>query len=329
MSPPTRDQRAGCLLGLALGDALGFVVEAEPPDVAAAYVRDELRAGRAGARSHPSFGFGQYSDDTQLARELLRSVRECGGFDPAAFGRRIARLFAEGRDIGAGPGTRGAARRLGAGIPWAEAGAPAPYAGNGSAMRAAPVGLLLADDIPALIRVAVEQSRVTHHDTRCAGGAVAIAGAAALAARGGRIQPAAWLAELVEWVWPVDQVVGAAIERVAGWVALEPTRATAELGKAGLDPAYTDRWRGVSAYVVPSVAWTLYAFLRSPDSYWEAVCTAIEVGGDTDTLGAMAGALSGARLGAGALPGALVARLNDRGEWGSEALAELAQVTVG
>ncbi len=326
MSAPTADQRAGCLLGLALGDALGFVVEAQAPDVAAAYVRDELRAGRAGERGHASFPFGQYSDDTQLARELLLSLRESGQFDPAAFGRRIGVLFAAGRDVGAGPGSRGAALRLAAGVPWIEAGAPAPYAGNGSAMRAAPIGLLFRDDIPTLIRVAVGQSRVTHQDSRCTAGAVAMAGAAALAAHRGPIDAAAWLAELAGWVRPVDEQIGRALELVGGWVALDPPKAAAELRAAGLDPDHTEPWRGVSACVVPSVIWALYSFLRSPESYWDTVCTAIEIGGDTDTLGALAGALAGARLGAGALPGPLLARLNDRGTWREPALAELAQL---
>ena len=69
----TRSESAleGTLLGLALGDALGFVVEAEPPETAREYVATVLRAGRAGERHHARFPFGQYSDDTQLARELL------------------------------------------------------------------------------------------------------------------------------------------------------------------------------------------------------------------------------------------------------------------
>ena len=137
------DRLAGALLGQALGDALGFVVEAEPPDVAAAYVRDELRAGRAGARSHPSFPFGQYSDDTQLARELLLSLRDAGQWSPAEFGRRLAALVTGGGLVGGGAGTIGAARRIASGVPWDLAGTPSPYAGNGSAMRVAPLGVLL------------------------------------------------------------------------------------------------------------------------------------------------------------------------------------------
>ena len=54
--------------------------------------------------------------------------------------------------------------------------------------------------------------------------------------------------------------------------------------------------------------WSLYAFLRSPDDYWETICTAIGVGGDTDTMAAIAGAISGARLGVAALPADLIWR---------------------
>ena len=140
---------SGCLLGLALGDALGFVVEAEPPAAAAAYVRDWLQAGRAGARSHPRFPFGQYSDDTQLARELLLSVRDSAGWSPEVFGARLALLFGEGRDVGAGPGSRGAGLRLHSGTSWQESGTPPPYAGNGSAMRVGPLAAALAGDVEA------------------------------------------------------------------------------------------------------------------------------------------------------------------------------------
>jgi ADP-ribosylglycohydrolase len=94
--------------------------------------------------------------------------------------------------------------------------------------------------------------------------------------------------------------------------------------ESGLDPAHKDKWQGISAFITPSVLWSLYAFLRSPDDYWETVCTAIGVGGDTDTMAAIAGAISGARLGVEALPEELVACLNDRGEWGAGALVELA-----
>jgi ADP-ribosylglycohydrolase len=81
---------------------------------------------------------------------------------------------------------------------------------------------------------------------------------------------------------------------------------------------------GISASVVPSVVWSLYAFVRSPDDYWGTICTAIGAGGDTDTMAAMAGAMCGARVGVAALPQPLLARIHDRGEWKAGDLVSLA-----
>jgi ADP-ribosylglycohydrolase len=102
--------------------------------------------------------------------------------------------------------------------------------------------------------------------------------------------------------------------------------AARHLHASGLDPAHSKQWQGISAFVTPSVLWSLYAFLRSPDDYWETICTAIAVGGDTDTMAAMAGAISGARVGVDALPSDLLERINDQEEWGAPALAELARI---
>ena len=317
------DQLAGSLLGQALGDALGFVVEAQPPDVARAYVDEWLRAGRAGQRSHPQFPFGQYTDDTQFARELLLSFEERAGWDPAAFAGRLARLFRDGLDVSAGWGTRSAALRLSAGAHWSRSGTAPPYAGNGSAMRAGQLGLLFPDE-RSTRRVAGEQSRITHQDPRCAAGAVAVGRAVALAAVRQPVETATFLEDVAASADQEDPSVGAAIRALARWASLEPAAAARQVHESGLDPAHSS-WQGISAFVTPSVCWSLYAFLRSPDDYWETICTAIAVGGDTDTMAAIAGAISGARLGLDALPQALLARLTDRGSWGAEALARLAR----
>lgn len=323
MSSPPEEPVVGALLGLALGDALGFVVEAAPPETARTYARGFLRRGRAEERRHPDFPFGQYSDDTQLARELLLSIAD-GGWHPARFGARLAALVVSGRDVGAGPGTRSAAIRLALGAPWPHAGTPAPYAGNGSAMRVAPVGALYRVRETAWRRCALEQSRLTHRDPRCAAGAIAIAGAAALATRPGAVEPGSFLEQVAAWAEPESAAMAAAVRESVAWIGLEPAAAAERLRRARLDEAWAGTWLGISAFVVPSVVWSLYAFLRSPDDWWETACTAIEVGGDTDTMAAMAGAVAGARLGRGALPAALLERLNDRGAWGAEALAALA-----
>jgi ADP-ribosylglycohydrolase len=327
--PPGRepaDRLAGAILGQALGDALGFVVEAQAPEVALDYVTHCLRTGRAGERCHQDFPFGQYSDDTQLARELIGSFVDCGRWHPEAFARRLAELFRDRRDVGAGEGTRSAAQRLLGGVHWRESGTPAPYAGNGSAMRAGPLGVLIPDR-SVVCQVAQEQSRITHQDPRCAAGAVVLARAVALAS----LQPLdrdAFLAELIQCASATAPSMGEAIAGMSAWLHRNPAAAAEHLHCTGLDPLYRGTWRGISASVVPSVLWSLYSFLRSPDDYWETVCTAIAVGGDTDTMAAMAGAMSGARLGPDALPRRLLERVNDRGEWDAPALTRLARAAA-
>ncbi|MCZ6524652.1 MAG: ADP-ribosylglycohydrolase family protein, partial [Alphaproteobacteria bacterium] len=111
-----------------------------------------------------------------------------------------------------------------------------------------------------------------------------------------------------------------------GWLALAPEAASGPISRAGLEPGHQgEAWPGISPFVVPSVLWSLYAVLRSPDDYWETMCTAIAVGGDVDTTAAMAGAVSGARVGLEGLPLDLARRLGDRGTWGFEELVALAR----
>ena len=94
MTRPTLDQVTGSLLGLAVGDAVGAVVEAHPPEDARRYAEVTLRPGRLPERGREAFPFGQVTDDTQLARELLLSVGQDGGFDPGRFATRLLNLVA-------------------------------------------------------------------------------------------------------------------------------------------------------------------------------------------------------------------------------------------
>jgi ADP-ribosylglycohydrolase len=190
-------------------------------------------------------------------------------------------------------------------------------------MRAGPLGLLFPD--PAgLSRAAREQSRITHLDPRCGAGAVVIARAVSIAARGAPIQPGEFLDEIAGSVASDGGSLAGALAGLSEWRQLEPPAAARHIHEIGLDPAHPN-WQGISAFVVPSVVWSLYAFLRTPDDYWETICTAISVGGDTDTMAAMAGAISGARLGPDALPKDIVSLVQDRGDWGAEALGRLAR----
>jgi ADP-ribosylglycohydrolase len=319
MTSPRKEQFSGCLIGQCLGDALGSPVEGKPPDVCAAYVEDVLRARRVAFSGRGRFPFGQYTDDSQLARELLQSYVACRGFDPADYACRIAAIFVEKRIVGPGPVAREAAMRLAQRVPWDEAGTPPPAALNGSAMRAGPVGLIFPDDTSQRIQAAHDQGRITHLDPRCSAGAVAVAGAVALALQGGVIEPEPFL----------SQLAGCYLRRLVEWGSLPPGKAATLIAEAGQDPGTAGGRSGISAFVTGSVLWSLYAFLQTPEDYWETICTAIEVGGDVDTTAAMAGAISGGYLGLEALPSDLAHHLTDQGSWGFTELVELAHDTFG
>jgi ADP-ribosylglycohydrolase len=323
---PQADRFRGCLVGQCLGDALGMPVEGASRQTCREYAERVVRPGRVPERGRGPFPFGQYTDDSQLARELLESYALARGFDPVDYARRIADIFAEGRIVGQGRATTLAAERLRAGVAWDEAGTPPPRAGNGSAMRAGAVGLMASCDPDRLIRIAIDQGRTTHADPRCSAGAVSIAGAVALALRTGPVEPEAFVATLADWAGRVEPTLAEALARLPEWAAMADDAALAEIAVQGLEPVRrelypTDR---ITPFVVPSVLWSLRAFLVSPDDYLAAMATAIGCGGDVDTTAAMAGAISGARLGLAALPQDLAGHLTDRGTWGLDDLVALA-----
>ena len=323
---PRRDQFSGCLIGQTLGDAAGFVVEGFSPEASARYVEDHLKTDRAGDFGRFPFAFGQYSDDSQLARELMQSYAQKTYFDPADYALRITRIFSEKRIVGFGYSTKEAAKKLMLGISWEESGVLPPCAGNGSAMRAAPVGLFFFDEPRKLIQAAHDQGRITHRDPRCSAGAVAIGGAVGMVLQENELDPTRLLSTLAEWAAEFDRDFADGIRSIPGYLSLPPEQAARLIADIGIDADYIDdeEWKGVPGYVMSSVLWSLYAFFRTPADYWETICTAIAAGGDTDTTAAMAGAISGAYLGIGALPHRLTGYLTDRGTWKRDALTELA-----
>lgn len=323
---PRKDQFSGCLIGQCLGDALGYAVEGFSPEACKRYVEDVLKTERVGEFGHWPLPFGQYSDDSQLARELLQSYIACQKFDPQDYAERIKAIFAERRIVGWGQATRDAAIRLIRGTPWEDAGTPAPSAGNGSAMRAAPIGLLFFDNTELLIQAAHDQGRITHKDPRCSAGAIAISGAVALALQEKPINPDSFLSTLADWSGKIEPAFASELEKLKEWVSLPPEGAVTFISKAGIDANYPfeDEWQGITPFVISSVLWSLYSFLRTPEDYWETICTAIGVGGDVDTTAAMAGAISGAYLGLAAIPSELANRLTDQEKWGFDELVDLA-----
>ena len=319
-----KDKFSGCIIGQAVGDALGFIAEGHSPENCEAYVNRVLDENNEFPFKRGPYPLGQYSDDTQLARELMLSIVQCKAFNPEDYAVRIANIFAENRIVGWGLATREAAERLIAGISWRESGEPFPSAGNGSAMRAAPIGLLYYNQPNLIIKSAIDQSIITHSDPRCCAGSVAIAGATALVLQLDNLNANKFLDQLAAWTEAIDVTVSEGLQALQDWLDLPPGEAVHYVANYGYQSGYENDWHGISPYVISSVLWSLYAFLKIPDDYLESIRISIAVGGDVDTTGAMTGAISGAFNGISSIPGRYVKLLNDCGSWNHSELADLA-----
>jgi len=187
--------------------------------------------------------------------------------------------------------------------------------GNGSAMRVAPVGLLYSNDPAKLREIAYQSSSITHSHELGREGAALQAYAVALALdtpSDEEINQKDFLLKLQDFAQNgLYKKKIAQIKELLG--EQDKARVVAVLGN------------GIEA--LRSVPTAIYSFLRQPRSYKDTVIYAISLGGDTDTIASMAGAISGAYLGLDALPGEWRAKLENKDY--IETLAErLWQLTI-
>jgi ADP-ribosylglycohydrolase len=317
-----KERMRGTLVGQALGDACGFPLEGLTPQ------RCKEQAGNAVAgklsRSEAGFDFGQYTDDTQMAVAIARSLAEKKAVDPPDVARRFGELWSQGRIVGQGLACRSAVMRILDGIPWKKAGAPEGRAGNGAAMRTAPVGLFLHGDHDALAAAADQIGSITHRDARARAGAVAIALAVAHLASGGDPSPDVLAGLITPRVAGLHQVFADLIGELPKALSQSTDDAMAWFTSAGFSDGGTDGWEGITPYVIPTVLGSLYSFMKHPEDYIGAIRFVIECGGDVDTTAAITGALSGSHLGLSAIPDGLARKVNDRGRMGYDELVRLA-----
>ena len=291
-----RDSIAGCLLGTAVGDALGAPFEGLWADAIPG--RDELLAGFVEFEGYPR---GQFTDDTQLTLATVESIVECGGIELGHIAQSIAELWRTQQVIGPGGAcTRAAHRFLQTGDP-TDCGAPIGQAGNGTAMRTAILGLYF-HSAPKLLRPAVAAvSRITHQDPRSVAGGVAIAEVCRLLASEPDVYPAELARQVADAMEPYDADFAGSVVELAARLAAPRQQTLEWIACAGSAAAEFKR-PIITPFVIPTVLASLWAILRNSDSWPQAVASAIGCGGDVDTLGAIVGALAGARLGEQAIP---------------------------
>ncbi|NIR86931.1 hypothetical protein GWO13_04880 [Candidatus Bathyarchaeota archaeon] len=278
----------GCLVGSAVGDALGRSLEG--------LWISELKIEE---------GFsGRWTDDTHMMIGVADSLIENKGFD----GRHMAQTFIRNYERepwrGYASGPPRVFKWIRSGVAWNEAakklfGGEGSY-GNGAAMRVAPVGILYHDDPERLRSVAYSQSQITHAHELGKEGAALQAYAVALAVNANpssQLETSPFLEKLKDFTR--SRVYRRKLEAAEKLLSEEDRfRVVRELGN------------GIEAQ--NSVPTAVYSFLRNPQSFEESLIYAISLGGDTDTIGAMTGAISGAYQGVEAIPERWKARLKRR-----------------
>ena len=316
------EQFTGCLIGLAVGDALGYPAEFRSreqilrnigPDGITDFLDiKDPRFDRPFILG-PDLPPGTYTDDTQMSIALARGLLDATGHDLDEQMNAVATHFVAwsiSPDNNRSPGgtCMTGCDNLRRGVPWRTAGV-ANSKGCGSAMRVAPIGLLYVDDLDAVERVARASSLLTHGHPAALAGAAAAALMVALAARGAG--PELMYREIIRRCGGESPDFDSCFADLPGLVEKPPEEVLIERQRGGLGEAWVAEEAAVSA---------LYCYWRHPDDYRAAVLAAVNTDGDSDSIAAITGSVLGARLGLSGIPAPWVRDVED-----SEPLQDLAR----
>jgi ADP-ribosyl-[dinitrogen reductase] hydrolase len=288
MADARLDRFRGCLLGLAVGDAVGTAVEFQPRG-SFAPVTDMVGGGPFGLLP------GQWTDDTSMALCLAASLIDSGGFDAEDQVQRYLRwrdhgyMSSNGVCFDIGTTIADALQR------YEELGDPFAgsthrrSAGNGCIMRLAPVPMFYAADREQAVHYAAESSRTTHGAAECLDACRLLAAMLCAA---------------------FDGADKASILRGHEAPRLQEPRIAGIAAGTYLDK-HADDIRG-GGYVVECLEAALWCFHHT-DSFEAAVLAAANLGDDADTTAAVCGQLAGAHYGIGGIPTRWLNRLAGRG----------------
>jgi poly(ADP-ribose) glycohydrolase ARH3 len=279
----------GCLIGSALGDAIGNWYESsEHPEI------EKVK------------GFsGRWSDDTHMMIGVAESLIENEGFNGEHMAFTFIKNYKQEPWRGYGSGPPQVFKWIESGVPWDKAaaklfGGRGSY-GNGAAMRVAPIGLFYHNNPKRLRTIAYRQSIITHTHELAKEGAALQAYAVALALKEDptlRFDPAVFLKKLKDFT--------------RNNVYIEKLHIISKLlGETNRLTLIREIGNDVAAH--NSVPAAIYSFIRHPNSFEQSILFAISLGGDMDTIGAMTGAISGAYLGANHIPKVLKSNLEKGG----------------
>lgn len=305
-SPEVRSKFLGAMVGSALGDAIGELAFRGLGEVA---LREEI------ARRSELV----YTDDTAMAIGLAESLIQMGRLDEQHLGDTFRANFQREpwRGYASGPPTifRLVERQ---GLSYSEAarslfGGQGSF-GNGAAMRVAPVGLFFYDS-PDVGQQARTSASVTHAHPIGMDGAAVLAWAVAQAVRLSPQDP-----------FPLEDFTQGLVAQAQTPVLRDKIALLKNLLVEGASPSTAADGLGCGVAMHESLPFALYAFLRHPHSFEDCLFCAILHGGDRDTLGAMACAVSGAYLGIEAIPQTWREKLENR-EYIEQLALQLAEMS--
>jgi len=292
-SEQIRKKFLGSLLGVAIGDAIGASWEG-------CRMAAEHEIEFIANISYPL----HYTDDTHMTIGVAESLVECHGFDGAHMAERFIDNYSKEPWRGYGPGPPRVFRLIKGGEAWDKAAAHVYQGGsfgNGAAMRVAPIGLLLWNDHAKLKEVAYSSSLITHSHILGMEGAALQAMAIALAVAETPDKPVEALSFVSRLLnFTTEDIYRAKIARFGTLLEHSDDRKQVvhQLG------------HGIEAF--NSVPTAIFAFLSHPQNFASTVIYAVSLGGDTDTIASMAGAISGAYLGIDALSSEWQGQLKNR-----------------
>jgi ADP-ribosylglycohydrolase len=272
-----RDRVLGCLVGGAIGDAFGSAFEG-----GSSLTLEQLQEDRP----------WHLTDDTQLMLATCEAILAAGTPDPETIAAHFLKWFRARRLTGLGASTLKALRDLDAGAHWALAGRKGDRAaGNGAAMRIAPLAFFVDPDVEDGRRTIRDVCRITHHNDEAYVGALAVA-FAVHAAFENRVPALDQIADRLP-----ETSVRARLQEFAGLSLQTPiAEVAARFGSSG--------------FVIESIPFAVFAARQVQLLGFEGMLAhVICAGGDTDTNASLAGQIAGAELGIGGLPSDLVARV--------------------
>ena len=272
-----------------IGDAIGSVFEGASPSQSFSQQVDRRVANPR------SWG---YTDDTEMTLGVAESLIECGGLNPEHMLWTLARNCDVAR--GYGRGTRRVFQALENGTDWRRARFacwPEGSKGNGAAARIAPIACVYAGHND-LVDAATRSAEITHAHPEAIEGAVLIALAIAYTLRESPTDVST--GRLFSFIRSRIRISHSFTERLVPAHQLAAADTPVEVAASVL---------GTGVVALESVPAAIFALLANHTSFEATITTAIKLGGDTDTIGSIAGALSGALHGAEVIPDGWLASL--------------------